>query len=453
MARPVDWSPLAESDPVPGAPGEVAELARRYRDTARAISTAASKLRSIAATDGWIGDAALEFRDQARDVADSIERAHGRYDETGQALDGFHPDHEQAQRQSASALDQAQSAETAKRIADSRYQTEEAKAEPDESLLRTYERQARDAQTDLESAEGMLESAVTTFDDAADRAAARIHEVSQNDGLKTNWRDRLASILTVVANIAGMIAAVAGILALLVGWIPIIGQALAAVLGAIALIAGVISLVANLALLIMGEGSWKAVLLDAIGVLTFGVGRLFTGAAKFSAKAAKLGAWKKAMPRSGAGWGRMRNWLGGRLPAVGTRNPPRFDSGLVGDAFGGAYRGVFRDIGQLKFVWRNRHAFPTTGTSLPHQAVSQFSSRWVGEMRNAYNAGGVHGVTHTFFGNADLAADLAKVRALAPSSGSPQAFANTALIQSSIAGAGQLTGAVTTLLATPQLAG
>lgn len=42
-ARPVDWTPLAASDPVPGDPEAVAALARRYQQTADAIEqTAAS---------------------------------------------------------------------------------------------------------------------------------------------------------------------------------------------------------------------------------------------------------------------------------------------------------------------------------------------------------------------------------------------------------------------------
>lgn len=164
MARPIDWSPLAETDPVPGDPAEVSELARRYRETAQAISTAARKLRSIASTDGWVGKAAIEFRDQALSVADSIERAHDRYDETGEALRDFQPDHDEAQRLSAQALTDAKDAEAEERRAQSLYDTEAAKPEPDEALLTTYDQRIRQAQGDLAQARTRLDNAVDNDD-------------------------------------------------------------------------------------------------------------------------------------------------------------------------------------------------------------------------------------------------------------------------------------------------
>lgn len=47
-SRPVDWSPLAGSDPVPGDPDRVEQLGSHYQRVASAISDAATKLRRIA---------------------------------------------------------------------------------------------------------------------------------------------------------------------------------------------------------------------------------------------------------------------------------------------------------------------------------------------------------------------------------------------------------------------
>ena len=38
--RPADWSPLAQTDPVPGDPQEVAALGRRFEATAAEIAAA-----------------------------------------------------------------------------------------------------------------------------------------------------------------------------------------------------------------------------------------------------------------------------------------------------------------------------------------------------------------------------------------------------------------------------
>jgi uncharacterized protein YukE len=424
-SRPIDWTPLADSDPVPGDPDEVERLAARYGRTATAIETAAEKLRSIASADGWVGKAAVEFRDQARGTADSVERAYDRYHETSVALTNYAPSLATAQTNSAKALEEARCAVDDERGAETRRDSEEAKADPDQSVLDTCERQVGNAQAAYKAAERKLAGAVTLFNNSAERAAGKIHDVSQNDGLKTNWKDRLASVLKVIANVAGFIAAVAGLLALVVGWIPIIGQALAAVLGAIALVAGIISLVANIGLLIMGEGSWANVILDVIGVATFGIGRLFTSAAKFSAKSAQLGrGWRAAVPK--AGDGRITAYLTGRMPTAGNSLPLFGNS--AGAIWKGAFGGLLKDFKGIKTIWQGRSNFPS---------LSAFPSGMSDAVRSAVQnlPDGAGRLTrlqagaNTLVGNADLAGDLSQIlsKTLGPR---PFAFGQTALGQS-----------------------
>ncbi|MGP3971779.1 hypothetical protein [Streptomyces sp. 6N223] len=83
--------------------------------------------------------------------------------------------------------------------------------------------------------------------------------------------DAFQDVMAIVGEIAGQIAMYAGIASLALCWVPVLGQALAAV----ATIATVVSLAANLV-----NGDWHGVLLDSIGLLTFGVGRVAGAAAR-----------------------------------------------------------------------------------------------------------------------------------------------------------------------------
>lgn len=117
---------------------------------------------------------------------------------------------------------------------------------------------------------------------------------------------------------------VAGLLALCVGWIPIIGQALAAVLGTIALIATAVSLVCNIALAATGYGSWDKVLLDAISLATFGIGRAVATGARAS-QAATRGASRLAAGRAAASSPAVRTAAG--LPGGSSRTAIRAMTG------------------------------------------------------------------------------------------------------------------------------
>ncbi|HEX5292778.1 MAG TPA: hypothetical protein VFX25_28240, partial [Streptosporangiaceae bacterium] len=64
VARPPDFEPLADSDPVPGDPDEISRLGRRYADTAAEIARQAGNLHKLASAtpDGWEGLAGPVFR-------------------------------------------------------------------------------------------------------------------------------------------------------------------------------------------------------------------------------------------------------------------------------------------------------------------------------------------------------------------------------------------------------
>ena len=87
MTRPADWAPLAPSDPTPGDPDEVSELATHYSNTAKAIRTAVDALNRIhRESDAWDSKSGDEFREKTKETADSIDRAYDRYSKTASAL-------------------------------------------------------------------------------------------------------------------------------------------------------------------------------------------------------------------------------------------------------------------------------------------------------------------------------------------------------------------------------
>jgi hypothetical protein len=337
--RPVDWFPLADSDPVPGDPERVEQLGRHYQRVAAAISDAASKLRRIGELQGMRSEAVAAFRDRAREVAGDISRAHERYDGVGRALTGYAPELRDAQFESAAALVQARRAEedlaTARRLVHAaRARLDAAPAGIDTVADRGDHRRAlaaaEVAQDDLAAARRRLSRAMECRDAAAWRALRLVEEVKDSGGLNDSWWDDWgAKIVQVIVKVADVVAVVAGVLALFVGWIPVIGQALAAILGTVALVASVVSLLGTITLAATGDGEWSEVACSALGVLSFGVGRAAVGALRVSALgvrgASRLAAGRLAAQsvaaRVAAGLPGSRNSMTAIRLMLGTANP------------------------------------------------------------------------------------------------------------------------------------
>lgn len=313
--RPTDWSPVDRSrDPVPGDPDVVEAAGKHYVEVAEAIELAARRLRELSHHDSMKGKAVDEVREKADDVAGDIERAHTRYAAVGKALKDYAGPLRTAQERADGALAKAVTAESDLRAARGRQTSAQdaltrarqddlnaaAGAPPaDHSHL---EQSVRTADQDVSTAEGTLRWARGEVDEAEDdwERAARtardlISPVLKSNGLDDGWRDNISKFVATLAKWAGAIAAACGIAALLVGWIPVIGQALAAVLGAIALVAGIVSLLANFFLAANGYGDWSAVVLDVIGLASFGIGR----AVLKGSQAAYRGANASARMRAG----------------------------------------------------------------------------------------------------------------------------------------------------------
>ncbi len=79
MGRPVNWAPLAESDPVPGEPEAISGEAQRLRDMAVEMRSQISRLRSIGDDDNQ-GLYADKLRTAASDLAGKLQKTVGRYE-------------------------------------------------------------------------------------------------------------------------------------------------------------------------------------------------------------------------------------------------------------------------------------------------------------------------------------------------------------------------------------
>ncbi|MGH3889421.1 MAG: putative T7SS-secreted protein [Pseudonocardiaceae bacterium] len=336
--RPVDWSPLVGSDPVPGDPDRVEQLGKHYQRVAAAISDAATKLRRIADHQDMQSEAVEAFRSTAREVANDISRAHERYDGVGRALTGYAPELRDAQSESAAALVQAKAAQrdlaTANRIAHATQTRVHAAEGADTTADRDVHRRALAAVDaagdDLTAAQSRLNRATDARDAAARRAMNLVHDVKDsgdlNDSLWDNWG---AKIVKGIVQLADLVALGAGVLALLFGWLPIIGGACAGFFGTIALAASLVSLLGNIALAATGDGEWSDAAWSAIGVLSFGVGRAAIGALRVSARgargASRLAAGRLAAQspaaRAAAGVSRSGSSLTAIKSMLGTANP------------------------------------------------------------------------------------------------------------------------------------
>ncbi|MFE0175275.1 hypothetical protein ACFWZ2_23440 [Streptomyces sp. NPDC059002] len=299
------WSVLDESsDPIPGDPEEVARLGRELRRTAEAIDKEAREIKALASVENWKGKAATEFRTSAEGAGDKLRKAFKRYDEAADALgtkvvDGacsneFASELHRAQQMADKALADAEAAHddasAAKRSLDGQ-PDDTPKDDPD---TRKFEKQKERASSALGDAKEALSAAKGIRDRAEKLAAEAIHDVIEGDGLKDGWKDKFknwvkenSGWLTQISKWAGRIALWAGVAALALGWIPVIGQAIAAVANVIALAASIVALATDLVLALGGEGSWKSVFLDAVGVATFGLGRAAMAGAKGAAAGTK----------------------------------------------------------------------------------------------------------------------------------------------------------------------
>lgn len=375
MSRPSDWSPLHYTDPVPGEPETVSRSAQHYHETADAIRTAADRLRRI--TEGTTearGKYIEKFREQAEGVAAKVDDAYQRYEQTADALAKYAPHFQQAQDDSMTALTRARTAQD--EIDRLRTQIPEwdgpppgapgtAPGEIDQQAWDDYQARRNQVEAKIQAAEDEIArqeaamwAAAEDNDKAAQEAQNSIENIITNDGLEDSAWTNFLQGLKAIASWASKIATWVGMAALVLAWVPILGQALAA----IALLAGAVALVCNITLAASGRPRWDEVLVGAIGLLTFGIGRAAKPIARLGGRLVKSSAKMRGVMQGTARV--LRNSrLAGRsrvtrvssyLDDVATRAEGatfrrawpgvKSDMGDVVREAGGAYRRVLDDV-------------------------------------------------------------------------------------------------------------
>lgn len=287
--RPRDWSPVADTDPVPGDPDRVAALGKELRKTADELKRQVRNLRALAELESWDSEAGRKYRKKAKHSLGKLEAAHKRYDTAADAMgtrvddvgDRYEDKLHAKPKNYATDLNRAQEiADEARREGrdagdrktSSQKELNHQHKEAGKHKKKELESKHSAAHGDIEAARDKIEKAKAIRDAAAKRARDSINEVVDNDSLKDNfWKSLIADI----ADVTSWIATVCGVLSMLVGWIPIIGQALAGVLGAIAMVATLVNVACTLIQYIQGDAGLMDLGMAALGFLMMGVGKAF----------------------------------------------------------------------------------------------------------------------------------------------------------------------------------
>jgi hypothetical protein len=345
VSRPREWWPLADGDPVPGDPGQLAALGQHMADAAAQIEHLAAVLPQLCTSEVWDSDAGQEFRRKAAGTAAGIGRTHHRFIAVATAL-GRHPAdstgyaarlqaHQdaadaavnavngtaasagsEAERRSAWTLllDAARGADPAQPPA-AHGATPPAGPMPlaapgrIPAYLPAFAADNADVargKDKYNAAIGQLHAAAQAISAAeagrsadAQAAAQMIRTATGGDGLNNpsgflHWAEHAADdvghaiashwagFVTGLANVAGVIASACGIIALVLAFIPGL-QAFAAAFETVALLAQAVAFACHAVLLATGHGSWLDIGIDAVGLVTFGIGKGLIGGAEATA--------------------------------------------------------------------------------------------------------------------------------------------------------------------------
>ena len=255
MARPADWAPLAEADPVPGDPEGIRREVTHMKKVAEKLRVQAAAMQAIADCDGLKGKYADELGDKARGLGGRLDLAEDRYREVKGHLNGWAEDMETAQRKADRALADAKDAQ---RVIDAHTHGEGTQKTADKSEKDTASEDpvVIRAMEDLEAARRKLNAAVSFYGERADHYAGKIRS-SIDDAVEDSWwndvkawvadadwlgewADRLSWLATALSIVAVFFPAVGGLVVLLT-----------------AIVTGV-----HLLMALTGNGSWLDVAMD-----------------------------------------------------------------------------------------------------------------------------------------------------------------------------------------------
>ncbi|MFI8927922.1 hypothetical protein ACIG3E_09640 [Streptomyces sp. NPDC053474] len=234
--RPVDWSPLAESDPTPGDPEAIRTEAKRLSSIAETLARQVTKLRQLGSDDNIEGKYANSLRDEADDLGGRLDKTRGRYEKVSGRLRTWADKMEHAQELADKARKKAQA------------------DEKDEGAV--------------EAAKKQLSTAVSYYGTHAAIAREHILEAIDDAVEDSAWDDLIgwakkhADGFKLFLDVLSWIGTAAAIAAIFIPGLNFLVIGLGAVV-----VAGRYLLVKA------GEATWADLAFDAFGLLTMGLGR------------------------------------------------------------------------------------------------------------------------------------------------------------------------------------
>ncbi|WP_369008416.1 RHS repeat-associated core domain-containing protein [Streptomyces otsuchiensis] len=248
MSRSSDWSVLGlSSDPTPGDPERIRQLAESLETFADDAAEALSTIRGMVESDSlatFVGLTADAFKERFEKVPPNLTKLHTSYDLAAAALATYWPKLEDAQHDADRALTEGQSAAAELASAQSALETavaeledaEEAAEDPDEDEVRGGVREAlRSAASTHEGAEAAVLSAESALNaakalagqakEARETAAAicanSLDEASDAGIPNKKWWQKLIDWLVeawdAIVAVAKIIVAVLGVVVMIIG--------------------------------------------------------------------------------------------------------------------------------------------------------------------------------------------------------------------------------------------
>lgn len=263
------YQPLGGSDAFPANPDEIRAYGEDVARTGALIAEQVELLRRLADGDSWVTESADAFRERAEELAGQIEKSGGRYERVGRGLKALSDTLEDLERDGQARAREAQLAESVIRANPPAVPEPGPDGGPPALTLQGEAQNARrqEAEQALADLQRQFDGLVAQAREAAS-ATARTLSDAIDDDVKDSWWDKNAGWIKTVTQVLGAIAAVAAIVMLTVAtggtiWLVALG---------VALTAGVVSAILNAGLASTGNGSWWAVAIDMVGVVTLGVG-------------------------------------------------------------------------------------------------------------------------------------------------------------------------------------
>jgi hypothetical protein len=301
--------------------GEISHQAVIYRAVHRRIGETVSGLRSL--DYGALEGEAIDALDQrAATVADLLSQIKGRYDAAARALDRFAGKLEELQGRNAALLaealdlidEQVAAAGTAADARDkkrrlTRNDADQVQIDRAQTEIDTATRRVDDLSKQIVAKRQAILDTAEEAGTAQAEAAAEIRAAMAADGLTmSGWEKFWGGVVDVARWISDNLSGLAILLsaaALLLGWGPFLGAALIIA----DLVVNALVMLSDIVLVIEKEKDWTVLLVDALGFVTFGAGRVAARGFEMAASAVRQSRALRGLMREAAA---MSKLLGAR---------------------------------------------------------------------------------------------------------------------------------------------